>query len=208
MHPQLDHVTDQNVIAHCPTPAHPVILIRPFIRILLISSHHHLAIEGIHQMKGMMRVILHHPTVILRHDQIVIIHQYDRVNVRISDLIPHHVRINVILLQDQKNIQVLHLQSQELVNNLLINIVVHLNITSLVEDVLVLMTMIQNPIVVHHQGTHIHSQRVHRRKSHSTTKKQTVPQDQNRNFKRHYLLQQRHLLFEHVIITITPKLIL
>ena len=129
-------------------------------------------------MKDMMRVILRHPTVILRHDQIVIIPHPDPVNVQISDLIPHHVRIDVILLREQKNIQVLDLQTQDLVNDLLNNIVVHLNITSL-EDVLGLM-MIQNPIVVRHQGTHILSQRVLRRKSLNTAKKQPVPQDQNR----------------------------
>ena len=102
-------------------------------------------------MKDMMRVILLHPTVILRHDQIVIIPHPDPVNVQIRDLVPHHVRIDVILLREQKNIQVLDLQTQDLVNDLVNNIVVHLNITSL-EDVLGLM-MIQNPIVVHHQGS-------------------------------------------------------
>ena len=113
-------------------------------------------------MKDMMRVILRHPTVILRHDQIVIIPHPDQINVQISDLIHHHVRIDVILLRERKNIQVLGRQTQDLVNDLLNIIVIHLNITSL-EDVLGLM-MIQNPIVVHHQGTPILSQRVLRRK--------------------------------------------
>ena len=130
-------------------------------------------------MKDMMRVILRHPTVILRHDQIVIIPHPDQINVQISDLIHHHVRIDVILLRERKNIQVLGRQTQDLANDLLNNIVVHLNITSRAENVLRLM-MIQNPIVVHHQGTHILSQRVLRRKSLNTAKKQPVPQDQNR----------------------------